>query len=111
VDGGGLTDQHKEGGLEGVLDVLAPVEETAADRPHQPAVPLHQRGERGLVVVSDVAAEQLGVGQIPAGQRAGEVAQVVGDGFELSCGHGSRPPEEGALSLLVHPAAGLVEVS
>jgi hypothetical protein len=59
-DGRRLFDEDEEGGLEGVLRVVA-AQEAAAHAPDHRPVPLDQSGERSFVVPLDEAAEQFGI--------------------------------------------------
>jgi hypothetical protein len=91
-DGGGVSGEHKEGGLESVFGVMVMAEDMATDRPHQPTVPLHQAGKGRRVALHRETLEQLSVGVAIAGAAAeGSVqdTELSQDRVELSGGHGS----------------------
>ncbi len=65
TDGTRFPGQDEEGGLEGVLGVMAVAQDLSADTEHHRPVSGHQRGERrfaGVVAPSDEAFEELTVG-------------------------------------------------
>jgi hypothetical protein len=58
-----LTDEDKEGGLEGVLGIVVVPENTAAHPPDHRPMPLHKGCESRLVTAADVVLQQLAIGQ------------------------------------------------
>src|SRR5262249_31971038 len=85
ADGTSLSRQHEEGGLEGVLGVVAVAEQPAADAEHHRAVPLHQPAEGQFVALSEEPVEQLAVRGVLAG--ADETADVEQNGIRVFTGH------------------------
>jgi hypothetical protein len=90
ADGGGLGGQDEEGGLEGVLGVLAVSGDAQAGAEHHRAVPPHQRREGRLVAGRDERLQQEGVGARPVVAEAVGVAQAVEDSAHGAGGHGGR---------------------
>ncbi len=77
-DGGGLSCQDEEDGLEGVLGVMAVAQELPADAQDHRPVPRHQGGESGIVARGREPLEELAIGE--SGHRAAreERAELTG---------------------------------
>jgi hypothetical protein len=81
--------EDEKGRLEGIFRVVFVMENMATDAPHQPPVPLHQRGEGVLIAVNGEVLEQLAVAHLVPSLRLNQSLNVKEHGAGTFGGHNS----------------------
>lgn len=85
----GLACQNEERGLVSVLGILLMPQDVATDAEHEPAVALHQGGERRLVALGGEAPQRLAVTELTSRLGVEYLAQVLQERAHLLAGHDS----------------------
>jgi hypothetical protein len=79
--------QHQKSGLKSIFGILVTLQVMTTHPPNQGTMPLHQLGERCLIVLSCEGFHQLAIGQLLDSPRCDQAANVPEDGAQLRGGH------------------------